>query len=78
MRASSGLIRKWTTKEADNSSLVLIGKDLQEVYLRAKFLRPSSILSTSQNTDRWMMYTHRKRELLVSLLASQNNKLAIN
>ena len=31
MRTSSGLIRKWTTKEADNSSLVLIGKDMKEV-----------------------------------------------
>ena len=74
MSTSSGSIRKWTTKGADNSSLVLISKDLREVYLGAKFLKLSSILYTSQSTDRWMYVHASKGELLVSFLASQNNK----
>ena len=72
MSTSSGSIRKWTTKGADNSSLVLIVKDLREVYLREKdFPR---FCTRVKVRIVGCMYTHRKGELLVSFLASQNNK----
>ena len=71
MSTSSDSVRKWTTKGADNSSLVLIVKDLREVYLRAKFLRLSSILYTSKSTDHWM-YVHASKTRITSFLLSKS------